>query len=319
MVDSDIKLFFRTQLTRLAKTRSDYDLTEDWPSSSNINILCKKAAGFFIYASTVVKFIASDNDSPSETLALITSLPQSTAEEGKSRIDQLYIEVLEQAFCDIHSDNSQQYPCFRAVVGTVVLVFNPLSIKGLSELLKLHTSHTHNTLHSLHSLLLVPDGAEDPILTFHKSFPDFLTDPDWCKDRRFLVDPAVHAKIVLLCLDLMRERLRKNICNLCDHAVLSEVEDPSACCKDHIGDAIKYACCSWATHLLRIPGSSSCIKEVKKGINQFFTICLPYWIEVLALTGNLGSGVYAINGVEQWCASVSTMQNWLLRPVLILI
>jgi len=186
------------------------------------------------------------------------------------------------------------------VVGTVVLIFNPLSIKGLSELLKLHTSHTHNTLHSLHSLLLVPDGAEDPILTFHKSFPDFLTDPDRCKDRRFLVDPAVHhAKIVLLCLDLMRERLRKNIYNLGDHAVLSEVEDLSAHCKDHIGDALKYPCCSWATHLLRIPGSSSCIKEVEKGINQFFTICLPYWTEVLALTGNLGSGVYAINDVEQ--------------------
>jgi len=141
VVNSDIKLFFQTQLTRLAKNRSDCDLTEDWPSSSDINILCKKAAGFFIYASTVVKFVASDNDPPTESLALVTSLPQSTVEEGKSGIDQLYTKVLEQAFCDIRTNSSQRYLRFRAVVGTVVLIFNPLSIKGLSALETPHITH----------------------------------------------------------------------------------------------------------------------------------------------------------------------------------
>ena len=33
-----------------------------------------------------------------------------------------------------------------------------------------------------------------------------------------------------------------------------------------------------------------------------------YWIEVLALMENLGVGVYALNDVEQWCASVSSAQ-----------
>jgi hypothetical protein len=43
-------------------------VTGDWPSSSDIEILCKKAAGFFIYASTVVKFVDSELDPPSEDL-----------------------------------------------------------------------------------------------------------------------------------------------------------------------------------------------------------------------------------------------------------
>jgi hypothetical protein len=51
VVNSDIELFFRTQFASLAKNRSDCDLTEDWPTSSDIRILCNKAAGFFIYAS----------------------------------------------------------------------------------------------------------------------------------------------------------------------------------------------------------------------------------------------------------------------------
>jgi len=310
VVDSDIQLFFQTQLTNITKNRSDCDLTEGWPTSSDIGVLCKKAAGFFIYASTVVKFVASKNDLPTERLALITSLPQSTTEEGKgdSGVDQLYIKVLEQAFYDDPTDNNPRYLRFQAVVGTVLLIFNPLSIKGLSELLGLHTPHIHNTMRSLYSLLLIPESTEDPIRTFHKSFPDFLTDPERCRDRRFFVEPAVHhAEILLSCIRLMGRRLKKNICNLDDHAVLSEVEDLSAQQKAHIGDALEYACCFWTKHLLEIPGSSPCVEEVQKEIDNFFTIHLLDWIEVLALTRNLGVGVYAINDVEKWYTLVSVM------------
>src|SRR5882757_9360036 len=78
-VDGDIKLFFRTRLADIAKTRSDCDFTEEWPAPSDIDILCGKAAGFFIYASTVVKFVASENNTPTEQLDQIISLPDSTA------------------------------------------------------------------------------------------------------------------------------------------------------------------------------------------------------------------------------------------------
>ena len=309
-VDSDIRLFFQTRLSTLAKNRSDCNLTEDWPSSSDIEILCKKAAGFFIYASTVVKFVASEINPPNERLTLITSLPQDTAREGKSGVDQLYTKVLEQGFCDIHVDENQQYSRFRHVVGTVLLIFNPLSIMGLSELLGKDTSYICSTIRSLHSLLLVPVMMEDPVLPFHKSFPDFLMDPDRCKDKNLLVEPIVHhTEILLLCLKLMKERLKKNICNLDDYTILAEVKDLSAQRKDHIGEALGYACCYWTKHLLEIPSSSSCVVEVQKAIDQFFKTYLLYWIEVLALMENLGIGVYAINDIEQWCASVSGFET----------
>ena len=311
VVDRDIELFFRKRLSEVAKNQSYCDLTEDWPSSSDIEILCRKANGFFIYASTAVKFIASEDDVPSDRLAQITSLPQSTTEEGKSGADQLYIAVLEQAFHDSRPDNSQRFSRFRSVVGTILLVFNPLSTKGLSELLGLHLKHIHTTLRSLHSLLLVPDNAEDPIVTFHKSFPDFLTDPKRCEDERFLVEPATHhAEILLSCLNLMKGKLKKNICKLDYHAVLSEVEDLPALRKAHIGDTLEYACCFWTKHLLEIPGDSPRVKELQKEIDEFFTTRLPYWIEVLALTENLDAGVYAMNEVDRWYGSVSACRQF---------
>ena len=144
-VDRDIELFFKTELTNLVKNRSDFDITEDWPSPSDIRILCKKAAGFFIYASTVVKFVASEADPPPERLSLITSLPQSTTEEGKSGVDQLYIQILQQELSGVHPDDSQRHLRFQTVVGAVLLLHDPLSIKDLSDLLGYSIQYIQNT------------------------------------------------------------------------------------------------------------------------------------------------------------------------------
>ena len=308
-VDGDIKLFFRARLTEIAKTRSDCDLTDDWPAPSDIEILCKKAAGFFIYASTVVKIFTFRHRKPTEQLERIISFPQNTAPEGRSGIDLLYTQVLEQAAADVDMDEDSEeiHWHFKMVVGTVLLVFNPLSIRALSDLLV--SSNIPTTLHSLHSLLLIPEGPEDPICIFHKSFPDFLTDQKRCKDTWFFVDPTVHhVEILLLCLNLMGERLKRNICNLDDYTILSEVKDLSTRQKDYIGDALEYACCFWTKHLLGIPSTGPCIEKVQREIDHFFKTYFLYWIEVLALTRNLGTGVYAINDVEQWCTSVSTFE-----------
>ena len=308
VVDSDIKLFFQSQLADLTENRSDCDSVGDWPSPSDIEILCKKAAGFFIYASTVVKFIASEDDLPTQRLTLITSLPQSTIEEGKSGVDQLYTKVLQQAFINVHPDNSQKHHCFRTVVGTILLILNPLSIKSLSDLLGHNTQYIKNTIRSIHSLLHVPEGTEDPIRIFHKSFPDFLMDPHRCKDTRFFVEPeGSHVEILLACLRLMGERLKKNICKLDDYAILSEVEDLSVHRKAHIGDALEYACRFWTRHLLGTPSNTPHLKEVHSGIDKFFAVHLLYWIEVLAITGDLGIAVDSLNDIEQWCSLVSVI------------
>ena len=308
VVDSDIELFFRTQLTSLVENRSDFDLTEGWPSPRDLRVLCKKAAGFFIYASITVRFIASEADSPSERLSLITSLPESTVEEGISGIDQLYIQILQQAFSGVYPGNSQRYLRFQTVVGAVVLLFDPLSIEDLSELLGCSSQYIQNTTRFLHSILLVPGNIEEPIQVFHKSFPDFLMDPNRCKDEKFIVKPAgCHAEILLSCLGLMEKKLRRNMCNLGDYTVLSEVKALSTH-KDHIGGGLEYACKFWTKHLLEIPSISPHAEKVQKAIEKFFKVHLLHWIEVLVITGNLGVGVHAMDDVQRWCNVVSGVQ-----------
>ena len=313
-VDADIELFFSTQLSEIAKHQSHEDLTEGWPSLSDINVLCQKAGGLFIYASTVVKFVSSQHHQPSRRLALLVSLPENTSYEGGSGIDSLYIEVLSQAFCDVGFDNlkpgdQEVYHRLRSVVGAVLLVFNPLSVKSLSDLLRdFNTpSGISTALSSFHSLLLVPDGTGDPIRTFHKSFPDFLLDPERCKDKRFFVEPSIHhTELLLSCFNLMKRRLKKNICHLDDYAVLSRVEDLSTRRKLHIGDALEYACCFWTKHLAETPNSGLNAEDLWKAVDDFFTMHLLFWIEVLAIMRNLDVSIHAINNVQQWYISVSS-------------
>jgi hypothetical protein len=58
---------------------------------------------------------------------------------------------------------------------------------------------------------------------------------------------------------------------------------------------------------------------VQKAIDKFFTVHLLHWIEVLALTGNLGVGVYAMNDIEQWYDLVSIVQNCSLVSVFMIV
>jgi len=252
-----------------------------------------------------VKFIASQYHPPDERLAIILSLPQDTSHEGKSGVDILYTQVLEQAF---HGMDQDYYLHFKLVVGVVLLVFHPLSIKAISDLLKKHStqSRIYSTLRALHSLLLVPDNMNDPVQIFHKSFPDFLMDPERCTDIQFCVDPSFyHRVILLLCFNVMKGELKKNICNLDNYTPLSKVEDLPARRAAYIGDALEYACRFWTTHLIKTIGGILIIEEVQKEIDEFFTTCLLFWVEVLSLMGNLDIGVYALNDIQQWYMLVS--------------
>jgi len=320
-VDSDIRLFLKTRFTDIAKNRSDCSLAEDWPGPHNIDILCKKAAGFFIFASTVAKFISSHYHPPDERLALIVSLPLDTSHEARLGIDLLYTQVLNQAFQDVDFCDHQLYSHLKSVVGAVLLIFHPLSIKTLSDLLVNCGTPARMTssLRTLHSLLLVPDNIDNPIRIFHKSFPDFLTDPGRCTDRRFFIDPPIHHNEILLsCLNVMNERLKKNICNLNDQAVLSEIKDLPAQRVIHIEGALEYACCFWTKHLAKVSSGSNRAEEAYQAINKFFETGFLFWIEALILMGKLDIGIYALNDIQQWCILVSfVFLEFQLKPMLI--
>jgi hypothetical protein len=176
-VDNDIQLYLTRKLTAIAKQRSDLDLSDPWPRDNEIKALTKKSSGLFIFASTLVRFVASEHHEPNERLQLVLSKGSGTRHEGRTGIDSLYSQVLLHTFSNVHEETV--FDNARRVLGAIVLAFVPLSQRELSGILHIPASAIRTTLRHLHSVVLVPNDEASEIRVFHKSFPDFLQD-----DRR---------------------------------------------------------------------------------------------------------------------------------------
>jgi len=237
-VDEDIRLFLEYHLRKLVKNRSDINVTKSWPAPEDVQILISKAGGLFIYASTVIKFVASPGHLPHERLQMVVNIPDSSVYEGQSGIDQLYTRTFEKSCSYIHHSDSSYFSRLSLVVGSVVLLCEPISVSSLAILLGLEPRVILNSIRSLHSVLLVPDSDTLPLRMFHKSLLDYITDRDRCKDQRFYVDlPIHHARLARECFDLMKTRLRTNICDLPQYAMNEDVEDLSIKQGYFIGEA----------------------------------------------------------------------------------
>ena len=112
--------------------------------------------------------------------------------------------------------------CF--VVGAVVLAMNPITPSAISTLTGLEEEEVMNILQLIQSLLKFPDDPDPPVLPFHKSLPDFITDPLRCLNERFHTSPrAGHVKLVLDCLKLMNSSLEWNLLSLPNYALNAKV------------------------------------------------------------------------------------------------
>ena len=301
-VDKDIRLYLREKLTSVAKQRSNLDLPDAWPCDDDLTTLTKKSSGLFIFASTLVRFIESEHHEPKERLRLITTLPDNTAHEGRAGIDSLYTRIFTHAFSGIKE--TTVFANLRSVLGAVVLAFNPLSRAQISKILVLDVSLIATTLRHLHSVLLIPNEDSKAIRVFHKSFPDFLQDPDRCSDSRFLVDAAVHhGDMALGCLELLK-KLKPNPCNLPDFVMNRDVVNLPGLLEDKAGSAMRYACGYWAMHVRSSPTTPDFAVRLIASATEFFRKNALPWIEIMSLENRLGGVIYNIHSLLDWLATV---------------
>jgi len=187
-VDCDIQLFFRQSFLEIA---GRYSGLNDWPTKEQADLLCKRAAGLFVYAVATIKFIGQSNTTHKKRLDLLLQSPERSDLEGEAilkadtTLNSLYASILNEAFGKHHPMDDRK---IRSVLGAVVLATNPLSPSTIAALLDLDTDDVFFQLSSAHSLLIIQD-VNHPVRPFHKSFPDFIVDPARCTNPRFRVSP----------------------------------------------------------------------------------------------------------------------------------
>ena len=301
-VEHDIQLFFGHKFSEIAHRRGGLD---DWPTTEQLVILCKRAAGLFVYAVATVKFVDKQFASPRKQLDLILKSPKSTVREGKTKLkadttlDSLYTSILQGAFGD--EDDPDNDPKVRSVLGAMILAANPLSPSTIAKLLGFGIDEVSPLLSSAQSLLILQEDINHPVRPFHKSFPDFIMDPNRCTNQRFHIPlPNHHSQLLVRCLDLMERKLEKNMCKLPDSVANSDVGDLGERVEQYIAPALQYACRSWYTHLFDRQTPSVNTSEVTSALLQFLETKFLFWLEVLSVLGAVGNAVEALQATVGW-------------------
>jgi hypothetical protein len=283
IIDHDIAIYFRQEL-------EDIEL-----SAQSIGCLIEKACGLFIWAATVCRYIKDSKRVASKRLSVILQGGK-TGKNPEKELDQIYTKILLDSISGDYDDEEKEelFDLFRRIVGTIVVLFNPLTTKALSKLLNISRQDIKQTLDDLHSVLEVPESQAHSIRLLHPSFCDFLLAKERCQDPQLWVDEKeAHRVLADSCLRLMTNKLVRDICSL---------RVPSTLVKDVqsnwivqcLSAELQYACRYWVQHLR---SSESSLPDNGQ-VHGFLQEHLLHWLEALSLIKKTSEGVLAIISLE---------------------
>ncbi|KAF8534356.1 WD40-repeat-containing domain protein, partial [Trichophaea hybrida] len=291
IIQHDLTIFLRYELGIIQTER---DLPPDWPGKGTISHLVQRAGGLFIYAATVCRFIGDPKFRPRQRLEDVLQ-GCTTHQSLTGALDTMYTQVLQDSVrCDYKQDQEELLEQFRQIVGSVVVLQDPLTPDALAKLLHKEMEEVKITLDSLHSVLSVSKSQGSTIQLLHLSFRDFLLDPKRCSDHQFWInEKKSHNDIFVNCLKLMSKHLKRDICNLrLPGALTSEV-------KRGVVDSclpldVQYACQYWVDHLQKSKVELNDNDQVHTFLREHFI----HWLEALSLMGKTSDGVIILTSLE---------------------
>lgn len=303
----DLSVFLIDSLGAIRKDYNDrlqgtFTLQSDWADCENIRQLVEMAVPLFIVAATVCRFIGDLRYNPQERLQKIL---QSRTVGHMSQMELTYRPVLEHLTDQTGDDESQEELCrdFRRLVGSIVVLAEPLSKKSLVTLLQMPLQSIAQQLVPLHSVLQIPADQDTPIRTLHLSFAEFLLS-EKAQKQAFAVDgPDAHLGLGRDCLRVLSSPrgLRENICDL-KYPGESRHKVKSTTITSRICPVLQYACRHWVHHVQHSHRQIHDHDEVHIFLNNHFL----HWLEALSLTDCISATISLLD-ILQSCVSVSQL------------
>ncbi|EJD05239.1 WD40 repeat-like protein [Fomitiporia mediterranea MF3/22] len=269
-------------------TRKRLPITDDW--QWKMERLTVAADGLFIWASTAVREIS--RSSPARKLRELVSQTEALA-----GLDLLYDSVLRGSGISFDDKASKEH--FARVLGLLLLGKASFSDRTIDEILGFSDEEPSQLILScLQSILeYTPDT---PVRFCHTSFRDYLRAPERKGDPWFIDLESQKESIASRCLDVMRDGLRFNICDIeSSYVPNSQITYLPDRIKAHIPPQLEYTCLFWAEHLHEAQFSG----ELLNGLSQFLSIRLLYWLEVMSLLGKVNAASPALLHIMNWVSS----------------
>ncbi|KAH8429200.1 uncharacterized protein LDX57_006869 [Aspergillus melleus] len=293
-VERDISTYMHAKFSEIG---AQPGVAASWPEVT-MQRLTGKANPLFIVASTICRFVGDEDFDPKERVELILQQPHSD-----NKLVQTYRTVLDQLILDKSGIDKQQIlEDFHRIVGSIVLLYDPLSVTSLARLLEVRQDTIKRRLRLLRSVLVIPNDEHIPIQPLHLSFRDILIDQSTSGMIPFKIDPIKQNQYLAdQCLRVMsdhRTGLRRNMCNLANDGYLrSEIHG--------IGQALspelRYACRYWAKHLV---DGKSVIDQDR--IYTFFAEHLLHWLEAMSILGLVPEVSRQLTSIEKLFAVSDT-------------
>ena len=196
------------------------------------------------------------------------------------------------------------YRMLKKILGSIVLLFSPLSADSLASLINLPGEYLRQTLEHLHSVIDVPEGQVCPIRLHHPSFRDFFRDAKRCTDRQLQVDrKKTHWALATACIRIMYDMLKRDICSLrLPGALAAEVDEKLI--EQCIPAELQYGCSYWIQHL----EESNSVLLDNGEVDRFLRHRLLFWLEALSLLRKISEGIIVLILLEK-LVNVSDIPN----------
>ncbi|KAF7595224.1 hypothetical protein BBP40_006970 [Aspergillus hancockii] len=256
VIEHDIRLFLKD---RLEKIRNEHSLPSGWPGNNITDILVTKSVPLFIVAATLCRFIGERYQVPEERLNAVL---KDSASTSASQMERMYLPVLNKLLKE--TETSSFVEELQDVLGVIILLADPLSVKALAQLVGRPESRIRARLAAFHSVLKVPNNCDAPIRTLHLSFREFLLNTT----SVFHVDEkSLHRKITLYCLRVMMSNLKHDICGLSSYGT-QRADIDSQMISKCLPAELQYSCRYWlwdaktGQQLRTLEGHSSPVQSV---------------------------------------------------------
>ncbi|KAF5326975.1 hypothetical protein D9619_004105 [Psilocybe cf. subviscida] len=172
----DIRLFVVAELTRIKNTHHlGRTLDDHWPSESSISAIVDKSSGQFIYAATVLRFIANSSASPALSLDKVLGLRPVKKSSPFAELDAIYTYILSQvedwdATKDVLAaqifNSAMREPMGRPVHITLHTILHPVG----------YQKHELASYTSDLTAVVKFEHRRDELIFYHASLSDFFCD-----------------------------------------------------------------------------------------------------------------------------------------------
>ncbi|KAI9708129.1 MAG: hypothetical protein M1828_003189, partial [Chrysothrix sp. TS-e1954] len=284
VVEQDILMYFRHELKAPSSSAQ-------WPSEAELARLVEQAESLFIWAATACRFINDGRRLARRRLASILD-GDSVRKGSAKKLDEIYARILVESISGSYDDQEREelLRLFREIVGSIVIVFDPLPTIAFARLLDKPKEEVDQTLNDLYSVLEVPKDLDFPIRVMHPSFHDFLLNKERCVHPQLWVDECkAHYRLFVSCIELMSKALKKDLCDL-RHPGTRTAEVDESRMEKYLPRELRYACRFWVEHLQR--SRVKLVGDVQ--VHAFLRTHLLHWLEALGLMQAMSEGIIMI-------------------------